>query len=274
MTDIEDVLRSFRPAPEPEGFWDRVLKGKPSLRRTQPRQHRAWRVALAAAACIAMTVTFVTMRLRGPAPVEPEEALRRIREAVVNSETACIRFALDPDPDTSATAAGAWPRKTGIVYLKQGNKLNLSVKEWPSQDTRGVPMTEARLISDGTRMEQCLLRRGAEVSVKSTAAKPLALSLANWFLQARNLSAWPAVVDLDTLEPIQNLKQDMPDSGAHVLSYTAGPVSVTLWYDPTTYKVLRRRLRSNAIGTVTETLQEYEFNESMPDSLFVLAQDK
>jgi len=33
-------------------------------------------------------------------------------------------------------------------------------------------------------------------------------------------------------------------------------------------------LRSEAPGTVTEIFQEYEFDEEMPDSLFVLAKEK
>jgi hypothetical protein len=274
MTDIEDVLRNFRPAPEPEGFWDRVLEGKPPLARPGPRHHRAWKVALAAAALCALTLTIVTAALRNPAPIGPQEAFRRIREAVVNSETACIKFAIDPDPGSPEATAGSLHRKTGVVYLKHGNKLNLTVKEWPSQDTRGVPEAEARLISDGTRMERCLLRRGTEVVAEQMNAKPLAGSLADWFLHAGNLSSWPAVVDLGAREPIRDLKHEAPAPRAHVLSYTAGPVSITLWYDPTTYKVLRRIMRSKAIGTVTESLEEYEFNEDMADSLFVLAKDK
>jgi hypothetical protein len=123
-------------------------------------------------------------------------------------------------------------------------------------------------------MERCLLRQGAEVSAEHSGAKPIAPGLTEWFLHAGNLSSWPAVVDLGGREPIRDLKSEAPAPDAHVLTYTVGPVSITLWYDPLSYKVLRRTLRSEAIGTVTETIQEYEFNEDMPDSLFVLATDK
>jgi hypothetical protein len=230
-------------------------------------------VAAAAVALFALILTIVTMPFRGASPVPPEEAMRRIQRALETSETACIKFTLEPDPAPSA-APGAVLRKTGVVFLKAGNKLNLSVKEWASRDSLGVPEAEARLISDGTRMERCLLRRGSQVSADEMKAQPLAQSLTEWFLHAGNLSSWPAVVDLGAREPIRDLRLAAPVPGAHVLSYTAGPVSVTLWYDPASYKVLRRMLRSEAIGTVTETFQEYEFNEDMPDSLFVLAKEK
>jgi len=274
MSNIEDLLRSFRPTPEPEGFWDRVRKGKLPEREPQARSRRGWTVAVAAAALFALILSIVLTPPRGTASVPPEEALRKIREALETSETACIKFTLEPDTPSSVAASGSLPRKTGVVFLKQGNKLNLSVKEWASRDTHGVPEAEARVISDGTRMERCLLRRGTEVSAEHLNAKPLAESLTEWFLRAGSLSSWPAVIDLGAREAIRDLKVDGSTPGAHVLSYTAGPVSVTLWYDPASYKVLRRMLRSEALGTVTETFQEYEFDEEMPDSLFVLATEK
>jgi hypothetical protein len=274
MSNIEDVLRSFRPAPEPEGFWDRVVEGRIPNRKTGLGRRRSWVVALAAAALFAFVLSIVSKPFRGSAPVPPQRALQKIREALEHSETACIKFTLEPDPAPSAAAPGALPRKTGVVFLKQGNKLNLSVKEWASRDTRGVPEAEARVISDGTRMERCLLRHGIEVSAEEMGAKSIAPGLTEWFLHAGTLSSWPAVVDLGAREPIRDLKANPPMPGAHVLSYTVGAVSVTLWYDSASYKVLRRILRSEAIGTATETFQEYEFNEDMPDSLFVLAKEK
>jgi len=193
MSNIEDLLRSFRPAPEPEGFWDRVVEGRVPNRGTGPGRRRAWVVAIAAAVLFTLILSVVSKPFRGPAPVPPQEALQKIREALEHSETACIKFTLEPDNAQSAASPGALPRKTGVVFLKQGNKLNLSVKEWASRDTRGVPEAEVRVISDGTRMERCLLRRGTEVSAEEMRVQSIAESLTEWFLHAGNLSSWPAV---------------------------------------------------------------------------------
>jgi outer membrane lipoprotein-sorting protein len=273
MSNIEDVLRQFRPAPEPEGFWDRVQKGRLPDRGKGPQPRRwAWAAAAAAAALFAGILSLVTASPRfGGAPLAPEEALARIRTALLTSETACIRFSLEPD---TARSPGAPSRKTGVVFLKQGNKVNLSVKEWGTGDPQGVPETEARVISDGKRMERCLLRRGKEVSAEAVGPRAVAQGLTEWFLGAGNLASWPAVVELEASEPIRDLRNGPETPGARVLSYTTGKVAVTLTYDPVTYKVLRRVLRSENIGTVTETFQEYEFNEEMPDSYFVLATEK
>jgi len=271
MSNIEDVLRRFRPAPEPEGFWDRVQKGMLPGRGKGPRRW-AWAAATAAAALFAGILSLVTASPRfGGSPLAPEEALARIRTALLTSETACIRFSLEPD---SASSPGAPGRKTGVVFLKQGNKLHLSVKEWGSGEPRGVPETEARVISDGRRMERCLLRQGKEVSAEEVGPRAVAQGLTEWFLGASNLASWPAVADLEANEPIRDLRNGPETPGARILSYTAGEVAVTLSYDPLTYKVLRRVLRSERVGTVTETFQEYEFNEEMSDSYFVLAKEK
>jgi len=271
MTDLEDVLRRFRPAPEPEGFWGRVQKGRLPDRGKEPRRW-AWAAATAAATLFAGILSLVTASPRsGGSPLAPEEALARIRTALLTSETACIRFSLEPD---TAGSPGAPRRKTGVVFLKQGNKLNLSVKEWGPGDSHGVPETEARVTSDGKRMERCLLHRGKEVSTDERGPRAVAQGLTEWFLGAGNLASWPAVVELEANEPIRDLRNGPETPGARILSYTAGKVAVTLSYDPLTYKVLRRVLRSERDGTVTETFQEYEFNEEMPDSYFVLAKEK
>ncbi|HLY75188.1 MAG TPA: hypothetical protein VKU80_13795 [Planctomycetota bacterium] len=274
MSNIEDVLRNFRPAPPPEGFWDRVQKGTLPGRRPGGRARWAWGGAAAAALLFALLLALVTMPLRDPDSLPPQEALRRIRAALESSETACIKFTLEPDPLLPPPSLGAPVLKTGAVFLKQGNKLNLSVQEWDSRDARGVPATEARLVSDGVRIQRCLLQRGLSVSTEDAKAARIAPRLAEWFLRAGTLFSWPEVVDLGSPEQIRNLQAGPDSAGARVLSYSAGPVSVTLWYDPRSYKVLRRVLTSKAIGTVTETFQEYEFNEDMPDSLFVLAHAK
>ncbi len=273
MSNIEDVLRQFRPAPEPEGFWDRVQNGRLPVRGTGPRPRRwAWASATAAAALFAAILSLVTASPRTTGlPPAPEEALARIRTTLLTSETACIRFSLEPDPLSPPGAPG---RKTGVVFLKQGNKLNLSVKEWGSGDPQGVPETEARVISDGRRIERCLLSRGKEVIAEKAGSPAVAQGFTEWFLGAGNLASWPAVVELNVNEPIRDLRNGPETPGARVLSYTAGRVAVTLSYDPVTYKVLRRVLRSDKVGTVTETFQEYEFNEEMPDSYFVLAKEK
>jgi hypothetical protein len=273
MSNIEDVLRRFRPAPEPEGFWDRVQKGTHPDRGKGLRPRRwAWAAATAAAALFAGILSLVTASPRfGGSPLAPEEALARIRTALLTSETACIRYSLEPDTARSTDASN---RKTGVVFLKQGNKVNLSVKEWGSEGPQGVPETEARVISDGKRMERCLLRRGKEVSVEEVGPRAVAQGLTEWFLGAGTLASWPAVVELEASEPIRDLRNGPDTPGARILSYTAGKVAVTLSYDPVTYKVLQRVLRSERIGTVTETIQEYEFDEEMPDSYFVLGKEK
>jgi outer membrane lipoprotein-sorting protein len=198
-------------------------------------------------------------------------ALGRIRQALETADTACIRFAIAPE-DEASQAGGT--RKTGVVFLKRGNKVNLSVKEWASPDTRGVPQTEARLISDGSQMERCLLRRGTEIEAEKSKPDSLSSAIADWYLRGADLASWPAVVDVAHGEPIRDVKSAPGSSNAPAISYKVGAVSVTLWYDPTTFIPVRRSFRSEGPGRATETYQEYEFNEDMPDSLFALAKEK
>ena len=272
MSNIEDVLRQFRPAKEPQGFWGRVLEGNRPRRASSSFRRLSWVLAAAAAILFAFMAALVTGMFRsGTAPVAPEVALGRIRQALETADTACIRFAIAPE-DEASQASGT--RKTGVVFLKRGNKVNLSVKEWASPDTRGVPQTEARLISDGSRMERCLLRGGTEIEVEKSRPDSLSSAVADWYLRGADLSSWPAVVDVARGEPIRDVKSAPGSSGAHAVSYQVGTVSVTLWYDPTTFKPLRRSFRSEGPGHATETYQEFEFNENMADSLFVLTEEK
>jgi outer membrane lipoprotein-sorting protein len=272
MSNIEDVLRQFRPAREPEEFWNRILAGDRPDRETRLRRRAAWVPAAAAAMLFASALAFVTGTFRsGAAPVAPEEVLRRIREALETSETACIRFTLEPE-GRGAPISGN--RKTGVVFLKRGNKLNLSVKEWTGSNTRGVPETESRLISDGTRMERCLLRRGTEIEAEDLKPDSIAPALAEWYLRGGNLAAWPAVVDVKGRDALRDVRSAVGTPDAPAIAYKAGSVSVTLWYDPVSFKPLHRSLRAEGQGGATETYQEYELNEDMADSLFVLAKDK
>jgi outer membrane lipoprotein-sorting protein len=270
VSNIEDVLRQFRPAREPEGFWNRVVAGKVPEREPRPGRRLAWALAAAAALLFAFILALVSGAFRsGVAPAAPELALQRIREALETSETACIRFTLEPE---GSNAAGG--RKTGVVFLKRGNKVNLSVKEWPSSDVRGTPEMEARLISDGSRMERCLLRRGNEVEAQELKPESIAPGLADWYLRGGNLASWPTVVDVGRGVPIRDVKTVPGTAQSSAVSYRVGDLTVTLWYDPTTFKPLRRSFRSEGRGSSTETYQEYEFNEEMPDSLFALAKEK
>jgi outer membrane lipoprotein-sorting protein len=269
MSNIEDVLRQFRPAKEPDGFWKRVLGEKVPELEPRPRRRLGWILVAAAAMLFALLLALVTGPFGGRTSVAPEEALRKIRQSIEASETACIRFTLEPED-----AAAQTPRKTGVLFLKRGNKLNLSVKEWSDPDRRGIPETEARLISDGRRMERCLLRRGTEVQAEETKPGALAQAVGDWYLRGGNLASWPGVVDLGSRETIRDVRSAGATAEAPAVSYKVGAQSVTLWYDPVTFKPLRRTLRSEGRGAVTETYQEYEFNEDMPDSLFVLAKEK
>jgi len=272
MSNIEDVLRQFRPAKEPQGFWDRVLEGNRARRASGSFRRLGWVLAAAAAILFAFMAALVSGMFRsGTASAAPEVALGRIRQALETAETACIRFAIAPE-DEASQAGGI--RKTGVVFLKRGNKVNLSVKEWASPDTRGVPQMEARLISDGSRMERCLLRRGTEIEAEKSKPDSLSSAVADWYLRGADLASWPAVVDVTRGEAIREVKSAPGSSNAHAISYKVGTVSVTLWYDPTTFKPLRRSFRSEGPGHATETYQEYEFNEDMPDSLFALAKEK
>jgi len=272
MSNIEDVLRQFRPAKEPQGFWDRVLEGNRARRASGSFRRLGWALAAAAAILFAFMAALGSGMFRsGPAPVAPDVALGRIRQALETADTACIRFAIAPE-DEASPARG--PRKTGVMFLKRGNKVNLSVKEWASPDTRGVPQREARLISDGNQMERCLLSRGTEIEAERSKPESLSSGVADWYLRGADLASWPAVVDVTRGEAIREVKSAPGSSNAPAISYKVGPVSVTLWYDPTTFKPLRRSFRSEGPGHATETYQEYEFNEDMPDSLFVLAKEK
>ncbi len=272
MSDIEDVLRQFRPAKEPQGFWDRVLEENRQARKSSPFRRLGWVLAAAAAILFAFMAALVSGMFRsGTAPVAPEVALGKIRQALETADTACIRFTIAPEEEVSQTGR---TRKTGVMFLKRGNKVNLSVKEWASPDTRGIPQMEARLISDGSRMERCLLRGGTEIEAEKSTPDSLSSAIADWYLRGANLSSWPAVVDVAHGEPIRDVKSAPGNSGAHAVSYKVGTVLVTLWYDPTTFIPLRRSFRSEGPGRSTETYQEYEFNEDMPDSLFALAKEK
>ena len=269
MSNIEDVLRQFQPAREPEGFWKRVLAGKAPQHEFWTVRRLPWAFAGAAAIFIAFIVALVSGVFRSSgAPVAPELALERIRQALLTSETACIRFTLEPE---GSEARGN--RKTGVVFLKRGNKLNLSVKDWPSRG-RETPDMEARLVSDGSRMERCLLRHGKEVEAQELKPESIAPGLAEWFLRGGNLASWPTVVDVGRGEEIRDVKSVPGTAQSHALSYRVGDLSVTLWYDPATFKPLRRSFHSEGRGSSTETYQEYEFNEEMPDSLFALAKEK
>ena len=272
MSNIEDVLRQFRPAKEPEGFWDRVLEGKRPERESRPFRRVGWALAAAAAVLFAVLLALVSGMFRsGTGAVSPEVALEKIRQALENSETACIRFTVEPQGPASQ-AEGT--RKSGVVFLKRGNKVNLSVTEWASPDTRGVPQTEARLISDGSQMERCLLRQGTEIDVEKSKPRSLSSAVADWYLRGAGLASWPGVVDVAHGEAIRDVRSVPGTPEAHAVSYKVGPHSVTLWYDPATFKPLRRTFRTEGRGIALESYQEYEFNEDMPDSLFVLAKDK
>lgn len=219
-----------------------------------------------------------------------EEAFNRIEEQIVKAKTLSVkcRFVIDTQrADTAERLEGP-----AVLLLKEGNKISYTVK----QPLGGSDKTLV-IISDGSKatwnsgskwesVVECpenfetklrvLLARAGVVSTPTQASAPWL-----FIVQLKN--------DFKKLCQVSNFKQGPDDGDAKTLTYSlvdfdfremsntknppARTVEIKLWYDPKTYKAIKRVMtfkNAEGEGTLTETYLEFLVNPDMPDEKFKL----
>jgi outer membrane lipoprotein-sorting protein len=208
-----------------------------------------------------------------------QQSLKKIGQALSNAKTVTIKFTME-----AVGKAGTLDIKntlSGTMLLKGGNKVLLSAK-----GTVAGLEDLTKLVSDGTTLK--CWRDGREVielKVEESLGRRTAIGFARGGMgliaEVLPLGKDPLRQDdLDGLYRIWDLKSGADEGVAKTLTYALKTHNenelsnqVRLWYDPTTYQVLKRSIAQKgkyAGGIITETY-EVTLDIEIPDDKFQVA---
>lgn len=198
-----------------------------------------------------------------------EEAYRQIRESLEKARTVSVRFKFEgmaADPQGGRTV-----RCSGSIHLKEGNRASLQART-----AFGEREVETLMVSDGKTLRAI---GGSPAPDRDAPAR--VGSYLRWALMHSSVMALNARGTAETFDPEahppSNLKSGEADKDGRTLSYgltIAGvALEVRLWYDPKTWRIVKRTLTSTRKGVedrISETLEVYVLDADVPDHTFKL----
>lgn len=206
-----------------------------------------------------------------------EETFRKIEESIEKANTLSVTF-LCVGPEGF--------RCTGTLLLKEGGCFNFA-----AHTRRGVREEDVTRICDGTRISS---RNGEGDITLSDVPKVQRGSAAPVFARlgafmGSELAGYPGLhpeEDIKKVFAIKDVREGEDDQDAKTLLYSIrllrappqiGDIDVKLWYEPKSYKILKRVIglsKQNIVGTFVENYSEVIFNKSIPDNKFKIKASK
>jgi outer membrane lipoprotein-sorting protein len=207
-----------------------------------------------------------------------EETFKKIEDTVHNAKTVRVKFAFEArkkEADKPTIVA------EGTVLLKQGNKVFAT--ESFLIDGKKV---DKKQISDGSKMAFWVNdRREDKVTPKNEGAKFLNGVLRAGYVQAQlikvNFIPLDPKSDPGDLDPrelfilLSDFAFGVDDKEAKTMTYKFKDyegVQGKIWYDPKTWKLLKRTIEYSGsdAGLAVETYPEFTLNADIPDETFKL----
>ena len=193
-----------------------------------------------------------------------EETFKRLEQSVQKAKSLTLKYRLD------LTQGGQTATATGVLFLKEGNKLKVTIV-----GAKGNPWT----VSDGTKMKvddrQAVLDGAEWDTPKDLNAKMTTAFVRRGLLDLPDFPGRLRRYDIDPKEKIKvsDFKFGDKDGDLQTLTYVVqegnGQADLKLWFDPKSLALKKRTLsvaRMNAI--VTETYEEFTVNGEIPDEIF------
>jgi len=208
-----------------------------------------------------------------------EETFKKIEDQIVTAKTLEVKFTLGSGAAGDVDGEKA-VRMSGTLLLKDGNKGLLTHRTTP------FPIDTTRL-SDGKRIRTAGLKFETDTPENFKEGTLLGLARAGMmptmFLAFQMLDigeqekSFQAFVKTLRIEKIQ---QGEDDGAVKTLTYAvrvadayqpnkAETLEARLWYDPKTFKILKRTMTSGG-KVLLETYEGWVFNAELPDEKFTL----
>jgi hypothetical protein len=276
MSDVEDLLRLYRPVRAPLDVWKRALEDGGPKRSGE----RGWmRLLLGIAGAGFLGILYLVLARSGPwdsgdyaLETRAREALYALEAAAERAGTLQVKFRVK-----GAMAGTGEPEEfdsSGTVLLKEKNKIHFSLNVRRNGDER-----ESFLISNGETMtngfflqEECPEHLSRDFTRRMIRTGIVASRL----LRALHEDATDPRRTFDAFE----FREEPGEEGSHILSYKlrTGPkegqvTAVKLWYDPKSLRLIRR-IVSNPTRSYTESYDQYELGVEIPDDAFDLSKRK
>jgi outer membrane lipoprotein-sorting protein len=239
-----------------------------------------------------------------------EEIFKKIEEMIEQADSISIRLKYRMILDSGKGLPTKEEETTAVILLNKENKVVVSVEPSPMFDGGRSDM---KVLSDGDRLvvtdESGKTASGTTPKSLGTGFKTILARMgyfgAQW-LVPRSPRLPPPVIggqnpaklapkeekDPDLKKFLErDLKKDFQitdlkaftEDGEHLLRYSlkqgkGEALEMTLWYDPKTYKPLKRRYVLAGLGTLSivqlETYVEFSTNADIPDEKFKLPEQK
>jgi len=213
-----------------------------------------------------------------------EETFNKIEEAIQKAKTLSFKYKFE-------LAVNGQKRTTqgnGAVILKEGSKFNVT-----GALVGTGPKVGFELVSDGAKMVRARFGADPPTDLPSNMNRLMAIQIAR--LGVAKAFFFPSVqdgekdkkeeTDLKNIFKMSGLKSGEDDQDGKTLTYTLkvlhelGSADVKVWYDPKTFKLLKRtlgvreHLESPVGATLVETYEEFTLNVDVPDGTFTLPFD-
>jgi outer membrane lipoprotein-sorting protein len=212
----------------------------------------------------------------------PQDILRKIEETIENAKTICVKFTYEPTENKQDVG-----RYSIAMLLKDGNKVRIEEKI----SFRGLNAGSVIVICDGAKMA-ALYDPGfspGEQDAPATFKSGLSTALARGDTLVALAELSPRVgekevLDVKTLFQISDIEAGSDDYKAKTLTYRLKipklriveerNLNVKLWFDPLTYKLIKRTYSVGDKPGFTEVFEEFTLNGELPDERFVLPREK
>ncbi len=212
-----------------------------------------------------------------------EEALKKIEEQIVRSKTLRVGFSLSI-PENEKKSIGS-----GSLLIKEGNKVRFEMETGEGEQKEVLKGGNNGTLWWGVWGP---LGRSDEVIPTLSLAFRMAfarvsVTMAGSFCIECPLRRDVTTLDISTMLAISDLKPGDDDGTMKTLSYQVrvneaflvgapDPVRVKTWYDPKTFKPVKRqvtRKRADMEVVVLETYTGLTFEEAIPDEKFALPKE-
>ncbi|MBI3854164.1 MAG: hypothetical protein HY293_00575 [Planctomycetes bacterium] len=222
-----------------------------------------------------------------------EEAFQKIGETIEKAKTLSVRIKVELTASVGGQPAKA--ESSGTLLLKDPNKANLHLTGKFSAAGQEREMV-TRFVTDGQKIEaENLGEKTSPAKNIKGGFKPLlsrsgvAFGISPVLSQSYGPDRKPIASDLDLLKAFElsDFKKGSDDAGTKTLAYVLKMrvfedeqrhCNVKLWYDPKTWKILKRTfdvtLGPDKGTHLTETYEEMALEVDIPDEKFRLPAEK
>jgi outer membrane lipoprotein-sorting protein len=211
---------------------------------------------------------------------DAEDTFKKIEEKIGQAKSIRIKFS--SEEETSERRKGP----SGVLLLQSGNKAKLTEnpstrsESWSVSDGKHVQSSRHGLYDEG--ITGPVPNGIAPVSKDLEKNLRVLVSRAGCVLGGFTSIAFQANMNSESREwlRVSRFKLGENDDKAKTLFYRlevgqkARPVDVRIWFDPESFKLLKRKIVYEVDGgnqvTIMETYDEFTFDAEIPDEMFKL----